>query len=148
MKIFLRGLPDHPNPQDIQSFVQTVIAPPWYLPTRTQATIKSCEVLIVKNLDHGAVEFHGLIDIWPPKVALLAIQQLHNSQFKGYRLQARKWHARSALNDRRHPYRSSDHGTEGGHRYRQDRRRSNLLVEIYTPLQIQGLKQFHREYSS
>jgi hypothetical protein len=147
MKIFLRGLPDELHPRNLETFVQTVITPPWYLPLRTRAAIKSCVVLKVKDLDRNAVEFHGLLEIRPVKVALMAIEQLNGTKLKGYRIEARKWQVRTNQNDRRDRYKrfKSDESDE---RRGYERRRPNLLVEIYVPPQFQGLAKFHRLHGS
>lgn len=138
MKIFLRALPVGTWDRDLKAFVQTIIAPPWYMPLRNRATIKSCKILKITDPNLGTVEFHGLLDLQPAKAALDAIDRLNGQS----RLEARKWHVRSKYHyDRRDRYAlSADAWIQD--RRQDSRRRYKLVIEVYQQ------SRFRRIYSA
>jgi len=145
MKIFIRGLPSDTSPMSLRKFAEALLKPPWYLPMRQRIGIKSCVVLKIKDLERKAVEFHGMLEVTPYKHALDAIERLNREEFNGRLLQARKWHDRTSLKDRRNPYGHDETTLENDRRSR-DRRRRRLVVETYEPPRFKGLSQYHREF--
>lgn len=151
MRIFLRALPVGTRDRDLKAFVQTVITPPWYMPLRNRAIVKSCKILKIVDPKLGTVEFHGLLDVQPVKAALAAIERLNGHSFKGYRLEARKWHVRRKYYDDRRNLYTTSAGAWTNERRQGDRRRSTLMIEIYPEPRVrqsgfEGVRGLHRHY--
>ncbi len=143
MKIFVRGLPQETPPLSLQAFAETLLERPWYMPWRNRFEVKSCVVYKMTDLQLHSVEFHGVLDVVPPKAGQEAIARLNGKVFMGRRLLARKWQERSDLNERRNIYAEQEDFPE--EQRRGDRRRSQLVIETFKPLKSQGMRQFHRE---
>lgn len=75
--------------------VQAALKPRWYFPFPSGAKVTTCKLIRVLDLDNGAIEFHGLIDIYPDNKVERVVKHLNRTTINGFRLSVRKWADRS-----------------------------------------------------
>jgi hypothetical protein len=73
----------------------------------------------------GAIEVHGLVEIRPGKVGLDVILQLHNREFRGRRITAHRYRARTAVRGER-----LANGMAGAEGSIEPERRRNLAIAL------------------
>lgn len=145
MKIFIRNIQDSTSHHTLRRFAEQLISPRWYTPFAVKGRVVSCVVQKIKDMDSGEIEYHGLLDIQPFKAAQLAIEKLNGAKLGGHYIEARQWHVRSYLADRRDLFRGNSSNASSERRVA-ERRRLNLTIEIYTPIRVEAVKGFHRQY--
>ena len=126
MLIFIRLLPESVTQSELRKFVGRVVQSPWQNLLYPATRIESIEIRKITSTLQQSVEYHGIIDIEPAKLALKVIRKLHRTPLKGKEVEVRKYYQRSALRDRRTTQQSVPPGSE---RRRQDRRRVGLMRE-------------------
>lgn len=95
MKLVIPHVPATITRQDLLSVVQGAVRPRWFLPFRGSGMVAKCKLVRILDIDTGGVEFHGLIDIYPDKMAEKTIKRLNGTVVNGYQLAVRKWVDRS-----------------------------------------------------
>ena len=145
MKIFIRNLPSSTTQRELRIFAEQLLSPKWYTPFAVKGKILNCEVRKVKDQESGEIQYYGLMEIKPFKAAQMAIKKLNGQTLKGRRIEARKWHDRSYQADRRDRYRRNtwDPSKE---RRSNERRRSQLEVEVKSNVRVEAVKGFNRQY--
>ncbi len=97
MKIFIPYIPNGIQRQELMSLVQSAIKPSLFTPFIKKGTVAKCNLIRILDVDTGGVEYHGLIDIYPDKVANKAIKKLNGKEYKGHKLSARTWVDRTLI---------------------------------------------------
>ena len=147
MKIFIRNVPCSTSQHTLRRFAEQLISPRWYTPFAVKGRVVSCVVQKIKDLDSGEIQYHGLLEIQPFKAAQLAMEKLNGEKFTGHRIEARQWHIRSYLADRRDWYRENSSNAPSERRIL-ERRRPNLIIESHTPIHVEAVKGFNRQYGT
>jgi hypothetical protein len=128
--IFIRLLPESVTQSELRKFVGRVVHSPWHSLLYPATRIQSIEITKITSTLQQSVEYHGIIDIEPAKLALKVIRKLHRAPLKGKQVEVRKYYQRSALRDRRKNQQTAP--PSGSDRRRQDRRRVGLMRERVT----------------
>jgi len=128
MLIFIRLIPYSIKEKDLRWFVLNALCSPWRRLLRRWGNIRS--VRIIKITDQGtlSIEYHGLVNVEPARLADAAIKKLNHTELGGRSVQVRKFQKRSGYRDRR----GQDPGMEGlaiHNRRQKDRRRDSLSTE-------------------
>ncbi len=97
MKILIPHVPSTITRQELLSIVQDAVKPRWFMPFTSGGTVAKCKLIRILNMDTGTVEFHGMVDIYPEKIAEKAIRQLNGKNLNGHQLTARKWVDRTLM---------------------------------------------------
>jgi hypothetical protein len=127
MKMFIRKIGDHVTKGHLVEFVAQALRPIWILPLRETGQLTNCAILHIRDPESSTSDLHGLAEIDPESAAVHAVMRLNGRRLCGQVVEVRRWHERSAANDRRRsceayvppPYRE---------RRRSDRRRDNLQI--------------------
>lgn len=126
MLVFIRLLPESVTQNDLRKFVDKAVRSHWPSLFLSSSRIRSTEIRKFSNSTNRSVEYHGIVDIEPAKVAVKAIRKLNRTPLKGKEVEVRKYYQRSALRDRRA---GTEEGFSSDDRRRQDRRREAMLME-------------------
>lgn len=97
MKLLIPHVPPAITRQELLSVVQGALKPKWFMPFRDSGTVAKCKLIRILDVDTGAIEFHGLIDIYPEKKAEKTIKRLNGKTVNGYQLSVRKWVDRTLI---------------------------------------------------
>jgi len=128
MLIFFRLIPDSVTEKDLRRFVRNALCSPWRRLLRRWGNIRSIRIIKITNQETFSIEYHGLVDVEPARLADAAIKKLDRMELGGRPVQVRKFHKRSGYRDRRR----QDPGMEGlaiHNRRIKDRRRATLSTE-------------------
>ena len=147
MKIFIRNVPGSTSQHTLRRFAEQLISQRWYTPFAVKGRVVSCVVHKITDLDSGEIQYHGLLEIRPYKAAQLVIEKLNGAKFNGHRIEARQWHIRSYLADRRDWFRENSSNASSERRIA-ERRRPNLMIEIHTPIRVESVKGFNRQHDT
>lgn len=124
--LFLRGLPQDLSKKEFKGFVQAAVQETADRPRILKAAVGKCSILRITDPSNGAWELHGLVEVHPATAGMRAIERLNGQTLKGAQLEVRRYHPRSLLRDRRRV----DDGAADTEQRRQERRRSNLKIEL------------------
>jgi hypothetical protein len=100
--------------------------------------LEMVEILKVQDPRTGKPEYHGLVRVLPDCCAGSVLRQLHGRLFRGLRLDARRYVARSS-HDRRSAY-TDPRLLPFAERRQEARRRPNLEVKTLRPAQATGAR--------
>ncbi len=120
MKLVIPHVPPSITRQELAAVIQAALKPRWYFPFRNGATVTTCKLIRVLDLESGAIEFHGLIDIYPDNKVEKIIKRLKGVTLNGFRLTVRRWVDRPQTID-------DSKGPPNGRRHK---RRSHLEISI------------------
>ena len=124
--LFLRGLPQDLTKKELKGFVQAVVKATADRPRLLKAAVGNCSILRITDPSNGACELHGLVEVHPATAGMRAIDSLNGQTLRGAKLEVRRYHHRSLLRDRRRV----QNGAADAEQRRQERRRSNLKIEL------------------
>jgi hypothetical protein len=124
--LFLRGLPQDLTKKELKGFVQAVVKATADRPRILKAAVGNCSILRITDPSNGACELHGLVEVHPATAGMRAIDSLNGQTLRGAKLEVRRYHHRSLLRDRRRV----QNGAADAEQRRQERRRSNLKIEL------------------
>jgi len=128
MLIFFRLIPDSITEKVLRRFVRDALCPPWRRLFRRWGNIRSIRIIEITNQETFSIEYHGLVDVEPARLADAAIKKLNRTELGGRSVQVRKFHKRSGYRDRR----IQGPGIEElaiQNRRKRDRRRASLSTE-------------------
>lgn len=144
MKIFIRDISPRTERGALYSFVNKAMRGPWYKGFASTGEIDSCEIIRIKDMETGAIEYHGVVEISPGKIGWEVISLLNGTSFMGRTVQVRKWFDRTGDVDRRVPLATSaQRGYE--RRKRKDRRREITETNL-SGMSVSGVKGFNRTH--
>jgi RNA recognition motif-containing protein len=123
--LVVTGLSDGVTRKELKSIFRHLIKSSWRARWSGQGLIRSCDIVRITDRDTGKVEYHGLVELQPAKLALRAIRELSGTEIGGKPIKIRRYH-RSPLHNQ-HRYVPEGESAE---RIRDDRRRPNLMVEL------------------
>ena len=124
--LFVTGLSDSVTRKDLKSIFRHLIKSRWQARWSGQGLIRSCDIVRITDRDTGNVEYHGLVELQPAKLALRAIRELSGTEIGGHPIEIRRYYHRSPLRDQ---LRYAPEG-ESVERVRDERRRPNLTIEL------------------
>jgi hypothetical protein len=125
--LFLRGLPENLTQKELKAFILPAIRKGSGRSIGPKAAVSSCTILRMADPMSGTVEFHGLVEIQPAKVAMHAIVELNGRELKGRKVEVRRYHSRSVLRDRRLEAAAATANTTDDSRRE---RRRNLKIDL------------------
>ena len=123
--LFVKGLPESITDKELKEQFQHLTGPRWRSYLAGCGSIGVCDIIRVTNHDTGEVEFHGLVEIQPAKLALRAIRELHGSTIRGHTIEVRRYQQRSPLRGKYMYDVEPEVDIE-----QNDRRRGNLSIEL------------------
>lgn len=134
MKVFIPRVPNTVTPDDLIAFSAGILESKFHIPFTDHPDILTCDVLLIKDINLGLTEHHGLISIRPDSAGQWFIRNIKNHRLHNKLIFARKYHSRgnnkaiSSPND--------------------DRRRKHLEIGKIQVRKIyaQGLDQFSKTY--
>lgn len=134
MKIFIPRIPNTVTPDDLRVFSANILEKKVHLPFTNHPSILSCDIILIKDVQLGLVEHHGLISVRPDAAGQWFIRNMKTHRLHNKLLYARQYYARKDRGLALLP--------------ENDRRRKHLEIgklqvrDIY----IEGLDQFARTY--
>ncbi|AKH20123.1 hypothetical protein [Sedimenticola thiotaurini] len=99
MKILIPHVPPTITRQALTEVIQAALKPRWYFPFHNGPAVTKCKLVRILDVDSGAIEFHGLIDIYPDDKVNKTIKRLNGTTINGFRLSVRKWIDRPQVPD-------------------------------------------------
>lgn len=126
MMLFLRGLPENLTRKELKAFIQSAVESADNRSFYFKVTVCTCTILRITDQSNGSVEHHGLVEIQPAKAAMQAIEVLNGKDFKGARIEARRYHHRTPLRDRRREKITYDQAENR----QKERRRRNIKIDL------------------
>jgi RNA recognition motif-containing protein len=130
--IFLGSLPTQLTARELRSVVENAIEADRTRGESIRRHICHCSILRITNLDTGAIELQGLVEIQPAVLAIRAIERLHGLELYGERITARRYRQRSPMRSSRIPTVPETNEPESLETSAQAerRRRSNVQIEM------------------
>jgi hypothetical protein len=98
MIVLFKNIPNDTYHNDISSIVKPVINGGLF---KKKGTLNNLEILALKEINTGLLEYQALAYIEPEEVANRVIKTLNGFQFKGCRITVRKFFLRDWKNDKR-----------------------------------------------
>lgn len=126
MMLFLRGLPENLTRKELKAFIKSAITSTNNRTFPFKATLRTCTILRITDQSDSTVEHHGLVEVQPAKAAMQAIEALNGKELKGARIEARRYHHRTPLRDRRR----NKIAREQSENRQRDRRRRNIKIDL------------------
>jgi len=126
MMLFLRGLPENLTRKELKAFVQESLKNRSNRSFASKAHVCACSILRLTDRTSGSVEHHGLVEVQPARAAMQAIKDLNGKVLNGARIDARRYHNRTALRDRR---RNRIEHVQQDNR-REERRRRDIKIDL------------------
>ena len=123
--LFVKGLPESITHRELKAQFKHLTGPRWRSYLAGNGSIGVCDIVRVTNHDTSEVEFHGLVEIQPAKLALRAIRELHGSAIRGHTIEVRRYHQRSPLRGK-YMYDAEPAAVDN----LDERRRENLGIEL------------------
>jgi hypothetical protein len=105
MMVLFRNIPADTYHNDIIAFTQPVIKGGLF---RAQGDIRQVEILALKEIGFGALEFQALARIEPDAAADRVIKKLNGLPIRGSRVAVRQYHVRNWKNDKRSELKEED----------------------------------------
>jgi RNA recognition motif-containing protein len=127
LMLFVRGLPKGVTRKELKQLIQSAVNQLDKRPFSLKAAVSNCSILCISQPHEGASEYHGLVEIQPAKVAIEAIRVLNGMEFRGQKLEVRRYQHRSLLRDQRC---AQDHDREEATGGIRERRRQNLKIDL------------------
>lgn len=129
MEIFIRRLPNSTTRLDLMQFVSAALKPKWYLLQFSPiGKLGHCDICRIDNPRTKQVEYHGIVHVDPPSVALNLINRLNGEIFKTKKVGVRKFFHRSSKRDRRRTP-LEQISRDISEQRKQDRRRSDIQID-------------------
>ncbi len=148
MIVFVRRIPADLTRRELEALVAEVITPRFaWLPFGVKGEVVKCEIIRIREKETGAMERHGLVTIRPDEAALKVIKRLNHTRINGKLVEVREYKVRAYQRDRRRTEEGQQSEGQDDRRQR-DRRRRNLEVQTEKGPSVEGLRDFHRTYSS
>jgi len=139
MIVFLRRIPASTKKHDISDYLEPVLKGSLL---QKSGEIKKIDILVVRDTQTQALEFHGLVEIEPESAANRVIKKLNRKVFKGKNIAIREYHQRSWHNDPR--LNMHEWNEELANKRKGDRRRPRLEVEADLTSTFSSHDSFHR----
>jgi hypothetical protein len=134
--LFVKGLPESITDRELKMQFQHLTGPRWRSYLAGCGSIGVCDIIRVTNHETGEVEFHGLVEVQPAKLALRAIRELHGSKIRGHSIEVHRYQQRSPLRGK-YSYNVEMEADNP----RDERRRDNLSIELVPSAQTFGFFQ-------
>jgi len=99
LMLIVSGLSDKVTRRDLRSHFRQFLKSKGHNRWLGQGMIRSCEIVRITDLDNGDLHYHGLVELQPAKLALLAIRELTGTLIDGHPLEVRRYHHRTAFYD-------------------------------------------------
>lgn len=100
MIIFIRKIPEDTTISELMQFVEPSLKS-WFA---RRGTVIDVQILVLRNRQSGAIEYHGLVNVVPDKAAERAVKRLKRQIFRGMKRMVRPYVTRSWHNDPRQYY--------------------------------------------
>jgi RNA recognition motif-containing protein len=127
--LFLRNLPYNVTRRDLKLFIQTELRKAGIRGNPLLNLCSNCSILKITDPAAATHEYHGLVEIQPARIALLAIGALNGKQLAGSAIEVRRYRHRSPWGERRNRTdERRDSGVEPPPL--RERRRPNLKIEL------------------
>ena len=124
--LVVTGLSDGVTRKELKSIFRHLIKSSWRARWSGQGLIRSCDIVRITDRDTGKVEYHGLVELQPAKLALRAIRELSGTEIGGKPVRISRYQHRSPLRDQ---LRYAPEG-EPAEPVRDERRWPNLAIEL------------------
>ena len=126
--LIITGLPESITSEELKARFQRRIQPRWWSLLTGSSSIRICNIIRITYRDTGDVEYHGLLEIQPAKLALRAIREMNGSIIHGCTISVHRYRHRSPVQD----VYSIGSDSESD-QVTVERRRSDLGVELIAP---------------
>jgi hypothetical protein len=127
--LFLRNLPPNVSRRDLKAFVVTQLHQAGIRGTPLRHLCANCSILRIVDPDLDTVEYHGLIEVQPARIAMRAIQVLNGKRLRDTPIEVRRYRHRSPWGERRNRADYQDGATVVAEPLR-ERRRPNLKIDL------------------
>jgi hypothetical protein len=127
--LFLRNLPPNVSRRDLKTFVLAELRKAGVRGNPLLHLCANCSILRIVDPDRDTVEFHGLVEVQPARIAMQAIDVLNGKCLGGTPIEVRRYRQRSPWGERRQRAESQDDTTVVAEPLR-ERRRPNLKIDL------------------
>ena len=128
--LFLRDLPPETSCRDLRAFVRTGLHEVGVQGMPRLGPCSSCQIIRLTDPAAGTVEYHGLIEIRPARIAIQAIRILNGRELKGRPIAVRRYRQRSPWGEHRLHRAGADGPNAVVARPLVERRREHLKVDL------------------
>jgi len=127
--LFLRNLPPNVARRDLKTFVVAQLRQAGIRGSFLLNLCANCSILRMTDPDRGTVEYHGLVEVQPARIAMQAIAVLNGKCIGNTPIEVRRYRQRSPWGERRNRIDSQGDGTLVAEPLR-ERRRPNLKIDL------------------
>ena len=124
--LIVTGLTERATRKELKSIFQSLIKNHRGSGWNGQGTIRSCEIIRITDSSNDSVEYHGLVELQPAKLALLAARELNGTEIGGKPIGVHRYQHRSSLSNQHCYLQSGEESNQAG----DDQRRSSLTIEL------------------
>ena len=139
MIVFLRRIPANTKKHEISDYLEPILKGGLL---QKSGRIENIKILVMKDTQTNALEFHGLVKIDLESAAQRVIKKLNRKVFKGKNIAVREYFYRTWHNDPR--MNMHEWNEELANKRKGDRRRTRLEVEADLTNSFTTNENFHR----
>jgi len=98
MKIFIPRVPNTVSVNELRKFSAGLLEKRFHIPFTPHPGLTSCDILLIKDVQLGMTEHHGVISIWPDSAGKWFIQNLKSQRLHNKLLLGREYYSRTHQN--------------------------------------------------
>ena len=134
MLFSIKNMPESVSRKQLHQIVEHAMHHFWF-PLRRKGSIESLDIIKIQNGDKRTAEYHGVVEIEPDGIALVAMKRLSRSTLWGRQVSVGPYAIRSAYRDRRghKPHKEDLRVID---RRKGDRRKSHLIMNWLADEQV------------
>lgn len=127
--LFLRNLPPNVSRRDLKAFVLAELRRAGVRGSPLLQLCTNCSILRIVDPARDSVEYHGLVEVQPARIAMQAIEALNGQRLGGTPIEVRRYRQRSPWGERRSRTEVPGGGAVVAQPLR-ERRRPNLKMDL------------------
>ncbi|HYN78094.1 MAG TPA: RNA-binding protein [Lamprocystis sp. (in: g-proteobacteria)] len=127
--LFLSPLPPNFTRRDLKAFLCRELRKVGVRGIPLFRLCTNCSILRITDRAAGTVEYHGLVEVRPARVAMQAVQLINGTEVNGTLIEVRRYRHRSLWGEHRHRSNAGQGGPLVAHPLT-ERRRAHLHLEL------------------
>ncbi|WP_295429455.1 RNA-binding protein [uncultured Thiodictyon sp.] len=128
--LFLRNLPPNTSRKDLREFVQGALREAGVRTLPFVSVCANASIMRIADLAAGTTEYHGLIEVRPARLAMLAIRVLNGRALHGCPIEVRRYRQRSPWGEHRQRQQEASGSATVVARPLVERRREHLKIDL------------------
>lgn len=128
--LFLRNLPPNTSRRDLRAFVQNALREAGVRTLPLVGVCANASIMRITDLAAGTTEYHGLVEVRPARLAMLAIRVLNGRALHGCPIEVRRYRQRSPWGEHRQRQQEASGSATVVARALVERRREHLKIDL------------------